>query len=1323
MSIIPFFELFPALPLEWELRSKLDGAYLTSVEVEKEKRAMAMALTVRADLGDSKDTLAAAVAAAYDLGRVVIHQSIAAPAEGGKPAKPAGAEAIMGTVIKGAVQPMQGLNPKMGNVIVAGKVFFADLYETRRPGVFCLTFDMTDFQTSVRVTKYMQKEEKAALKKDIKPGMWLKVQGYVKLNRDGSDVLLDPKNINTYPHEMRQDTAPRKRVELHMHSTYSNMDALSPLSPKAGPEGNIVKRAEAWGHPAIAITDHGVVQGFPDVWHSVKNIKPLYGMEGYFINNLDDRIAVHGDKEWPFTGEYVAFDIETTGLRVRDNAIIEIGAVVIQDGKIGDRFQTFVDPGRYLTPEIISLTGITDNMLKGAPKPEDALRDFLAFAGDRPLVAHNAEFDVGFIREGCRKAGLDFDPTYVDTLILAQNLLPELGKYKLDIVAEHLKLPAFQHHRASDDAATCGLFLPHFFKRLEEMGVHSLQAIDPAMPALRQKGHANRRPRHIILIAKNKVGLKNLYQLVSMSNLKYFRRNPTIPKSELIAHREGLIIGAACEAGELFQAVEEYKDWAELRRIASFYDYLEIQPLCNNAFLIRDGKAKDEEELRDFNRTIVRLGEELGIPVCATGDVHFLDPEDEIYRHILLDTKKFPDCDESMPIYFRTTDEMLEEFSYLGEEKALEVVVTNTNAIADQVETFDLLPKGKLFPPRLANSEQELNQLVWDKVHELYGEDPPQLIVDRLNVELSGILGKYDVVYMSAQKLVQRSLECGYLVGSRGSVGSSLVAYMSGITEVNALPPHYRCPKCKHNEFITDNSYGCGADMPDKVCPVCGTKYVKDGFNIPFETFLGYGGGKVPDIDLNFSGEYQARAHRHAIEMFGETQVFRAGTIGTVAEKTAYGYVKKYLEARGLNPGHAEENRLALGCVGVKRTTGQHPGGLVVVPDDLDVEDFCPVQHPADAADSDIITTHFEYHCMEDNLLKLDMLGHDDPSMVRMLEDLTGVNARQIPLDDPDTMSLFTSSKALGFENDEILGPTGAVAIPEFNTKFTRQMLVDTQPKDFNTLVRLSGFSHGTDVWLGNARDLIVNGTASVTDTVGCRDDIMLYLIKMGLDPKMSFKIMESVRKGKVKKGGFEPGWEDAMKEHDVPDWYIQSLAKIGYLFPKAHAVAYVMMAFRIAWFKVHKPLAFYATFFSIRAKAFDAEYCCAGKDAVKRKLLEIQNNKDAAAVEQDLAVTLEVCYEFYLRGFRFEPINIYESDATRFVLKGEDALIPPFTAVRGLGETAALDTVEKRKGQEFVSIEEFAMCCNKLSKTHIDQLKALGAFAGMADTSQITFF
>ncbi|MFR7601548.1 MAG: PolC-type DNA polymerase III, partial [Oscillospiraceae bacterium] len=1097
----------------------------------------------------------------------------------------------------------------------------------------------------------------------------------------------------------------------------SNMDALTDT-------GSVVKLAAKWGMPAIAITDHGVAQSFPDAWHAGEGkIKILYGCEGYFVNNIDDRIAIHGHQDIGFSDEIVCFDIETTGLKVTQEAITEIGAVRLRNGEIVETFQTFVDPERRLTPEIIGLTGITDEMLRGAPKLKDALTAFLAFAGDAPLAAHNAEFDISFIRAGCRKCSIPFEPTYIDTLILAQNLLPGLGKYKLDIVAEHLQLPQFNHHRASDDAVPVAQMLTKFFPMLEERGVTRLQQINNEMLKLRPLGSkSNRFPKHIILLAKNKAGLKNLYQLISLSNLKYFKRVPIIPKSELIAHREGLIIGSACEAGELFRAVADHKDWEELKRIASFYDYLEIQPICNNRFMLREGAARSEEELRDFNRTIVRLGEELGKRVVATGDVHFQEPEDEVYRHILLASKKFPDANAPLPIYFRTTDEMLREFEYLGKEKAYEVVVTNTRAIADQIENIELLPKGKLFPPRLENSREDLNRLVWDKVHELYGDEPPKLIKDRLDIELGGILGKYDVVYMSAQKLVQRSLECGYLVGSRGSVGSSLVAYMSGITEVNSLPPHYRCPKCRHSEFITDGSYGCGADMPDKNCPECGTKYVKDGFDIPFETFLGFGGGKVPDIDLNFSGEYQARAHRHAIEMFGETQVFRAGTIGTLAEKTAFGFVKKYLEENGIQSGAAEIDRLTAGCVGVRRTTGQHPGGLVVVPDDLEIEDFCPVQHPADAEDSDTITTHFEYHCMEDNLLKLDMLGHDDPTMIRMLEDLTGVNARTIPLDDPDTMSIFTSSKVLGFENDDLLGPTGAVAIPEFNTRFTRQMLIDTQPKDFNTLVRLSGFSHGTDVWLGNARELIVSGTASVLETVGCRDDIMLYLISMGLDPKMSFKIMEAVRKGKVKKGGFQDGWVEAMQEHDVPEWYIESLAKIGYLFPKAHAVAYVMMAFRIAWFKVHEPLAFYATFFTVRAKAFDAEYCCAGLDAVKRKIREIENNKDASAVEQDLMTTLEVCYEFYRRGFHFDTIDIYRSDATKFTVT-EGGLLPPFISVHGLGEAAALDTVEKRRGKEFISVEEFSMCCNKLSKTHIEQLRALGAFAGMADTSQLTLF
>ena len=1324
---IPFFELFEGFAPPIGLRVLLTDARVTDVTVEQESRTMALALTVLQEITDSERTLLEQLLAdrfALNGVRISLTQGgfpkqepRPSSAGGGARKESSAGKIIMGREIKGHPMPMSELNPKAGNVVVEGKVFKCEFRELRQPGMWLALIEMTDYEGSVIVRKRMLEKDVAPLRDRVSTGMWLRVAGTMELTYDGHDMQLNPRDVTEITHEPRMDTAEVKRVELHLHTRMSNMDALTDT-------GSVVKLAAKWGMPAIAITDHGVAQSFPDAWHAGEGkIKILYGCEGYFVNNIDDRIAIHGHQDIGFSDEIVCFDIETTGLKVTQEAITEIGAVRLRNGEIVETFQTFVDPERRLTPEIIGLTGITDEMLRGAPKLKDALTAFLAFAGGAPLAAHNAEFDISFIRAGCRKCGIPFEPTYIDTLILAQNLLPGLGKYRLDIVAEHLQLPQFNHHRASDDAVPVAQMLTKFFPMLEERGVTRLQQINNEMLKLRPLGSkSNRFPKHIILLAKNKAGLKNLYQLISLSNLKYFKRVPIIPKSELIAHREGLIIGSACEAGELFRAVADHKDWEELKRIASFYDYLEIQPICNNRFMLREGAARSEEELRDFNRTIVRLGEELGKRVVATGDVHFQEPEDEVYRHILLASKKFPDANAPLPIYFRTTDEMLREFEYLGKEKAYEVVVTNTRAIADQIENIELLPKGKLFPPRLENSREDLNRLVWDKVHELYGDEPPKLIKDRLDIELGGILGKYDVVYMSAQKLVQRSLECGYLVGSRGSVGSSLVAYMSGITEVNSLPPHYRCPKCRHSEFITDGSYGCGADMPDKNCPECGTKYVKDGFDIPFETFLGFGGGKVPDIDLNFSGEYQARAHRHAIEMFGETQVFRAGTIGTLAEKTAFGFVKKYLEENGIQSGAAEIDRLTAGCVGVRRTTGQHPGGLVVVPDDLEIEDFCPVQHPADAEDSDTITTHFEYHCMEDNLLKLDMLGHDDPTMIRMLEDLTGVNARTIPLDDPDTMSIFTSSKVLGFENDDLLGPTGAVAIPEFNTRFTRQMLIDTQPKDFNTLVRLSGFSHGTDVWLGNARELIVSGTASVLETVGCRDDIMLYLISMGLDPKMSFKIMEAVRKGKVKKGGFQDGWVEAMQEHDVPEWYIESLAKIGYLFPKAHAVAYVMMAFRIAWFKVHEPLAFYATFFTVRAKAFDAEYCCAGLDAVKRKIREIENNKDASAVEQDLMTTLEVCYEFYRRGFHFDTIDIYRSDATKFTVT-EGGLLPPFISVHGLGEAAALDTVEKRRGKEFISVEEFSMCCNKLSKTHIEQLRALGAFAGMADTSQLTLF
>ena len=923
---IAFFDFFENFVPPRELRLLLHDAVVTGGALDVKQRALELDVATGERIPEAAQTaLEQLLTRQYGLHRLhlTIHDRKAEKKSGGT-------EVLLGKEIKGKPVSMTELNVKMGTAIVEGKVFAAECRETKRPGMWMLSFDMTDYQSSVTVRKYTEGQEALALQNAIAPGMWLRVQGQPELTRDGKDIQLKPYHIMKVPHEGRKDTAPEKRVELHLHTKMSNMDALTDTA-------SVIKQAISWGHPAIAITDHGVAQSFPDAWHTAKGkIKILYGVEGYYVNNLDDRIAVHGPQDQNFADEIVCFDIETTGLKVEREAITEIGAVVLRNGEVAERFQTFVNPNRRLTPEIVGLTGITDAMLADAPQLKEALTSFLEFVGDRPLAAHNAEFDISFIRAGCRKVGLPFDPTYVDSLILAQNLLPELHKYKLDIVAEHLDLPAFNHHRASDDAAMVAYMLIPFFEKMErELGIHRLQEINGEMLKLRPQGSKTSRfPKHIIILAKNKLGLKHLYQLISASNLKYFKRVPIIPKTELITHREGLIIGSACEAGELFRAVTDHKDWAELKRIASFYDYLEIQPICNNLFMLRNGDVQSEEELREYNRTIVRLGEELGKPVCATGDVHFQEPEDEIYRHVLLASKKFPDADAPLPIYFKTTDEMLEEFSYLGEDKAYEVVVTNPRHIADLVEEIELLPPGQLFPPRLENSEEDLNRLVWDKCHELYGDQPPQLIVDRLNVELGSILGKYDVVYMSAQKLVQRSLENGYLVGSRGSVGSSLVAYMSGITEVNSLPPHYRCPKCRHSEFITDGSFGCGADMPDKVCPVCGEQYVKDGFDIPFETFLGYGGGKVPDIDLNFSGEYQARAHRHAVEMFGETQVFRAGTIGTLKDKTVYPFVKHYLEENGREVSRAEENRLIQGCVGVRRTTGQHPGGLVVVPDD-----------------------------------------------------------------------------------------------------------------------------------------------------------------------------------------------------------------------------------------------------------------------------------------------------------------------------------------------------------------------------------------------------
>ena len=1257
------------------------------------------------------------------------------------PAAAVATDVIFGKPFRGNVVPMKEIDLNMGNVIVEGKVFALDHKDLPKRNAVVVKFDVTDNTSSIRISRFMEKREAEPILKDVQVGSVVRVLGRLMIDNFTNEMVLKPNAIMVGSMPKRKDTAPgEKRVELHLHTVMSNMDALT--NTKAA-----IKQAAAWGHKAIAITDHGCCQSFTDALHVVEDwkgapkvagtdetIKILYGCEGYYINDVDDRLAVHGNADMDYGDEYVAFDLETTGL-YRHDTIIEIGAVLMRRGVEIDRFQSFVDPGRSLHPKIAKLTGITDAMLAGAPTLAQILPKFREFVGDRVLVAHNADFDANFIRRACEDLGIEWDMTYVDTLTISQCLMPDMGRFSLDVVAKKFDMADFNHHRAGDDALVCGRIAGKLFEMLEQRDIRSIQSINEAFLSLRPiQRQETVQCQHIVLFAKNQLGLRNLYRLISEGNLKFYRKFPRIFKSELMKYREGLIIGSACENNEIYQAVMMGRSPEEIRRLASFYDYLEVQPLSNNGFMLRPRKpgkgetipdppmATGEEQLRQFNREIVELGRSMDKPVVATGDVHFLNPEDEIFRHILLATKGFDDADQDNPLYFRTTDEMLREFSYLGEETARQIVVTNPNLIADMCETVRPVPHN-LFAPSIENSVEDLKALVYGKLHRLYGENPPELFVKRVDTELNDIINcHYDVIYMSAQKLVQNSLENGYLVGSRGSVGSSIVAYMSGITEVNSFPPHYRCPNpaCKHTILDVPKGYNCGADLPDADCPQCGSKLEKDGFNIPFETFLGFGGDKVPDIDLNFSGEYQARAHAYCTEMFGKSHVFRAGTIGTVAEKTAFGYVKKYMEEHGKTANSSEMNRLANGCVGVRRTTGQHPGGLVVIPQENEIWDFCPVQHPADDPKSDQITTHFEYHSMEENLLKLDMLGHDDPTMIRMMEDMTGVDAKTIPLDDKKTMSIFTSSKVLGYEDDKLLGPTGAVAVPEFNTRFTRGVLLDTMPDKFDFLVRISGYTHGTDVWLGNARDLITSKTATVDGTIGCRDDIMIYLISCGMPEKRAFKIMESVRKGR----GLPDGAEEEMIAAGVPDWYIGSCKKIKYLFPKAHAVAYVMMAFRIAWFKVYHPLAFYAAYFYRRSQkgGFDAVMMTQGMDTVLAHVEAIDNNENATDKDEDLLTTLEVVYEFYLRGLDFLPIDIYKSHATKFLIE-DGKLRPPFVSISGLGENAAISLMEGREGKQFISIEEVAAACPKVSKTHIQMLREAGAFGDIPETSQVTFF
>lgn len=1235
---------------------------------------------------------------------------------------------ILGKLYTEEPIPIRDALGEFDRVTIKGDVFFVDHREitSKKTGKewVKIAFDITDNTNSIRVSKFMAKDQAGDIVSAIKTGMHLIVQGKISFDSYEKESILEPTAIVKSKKKIRMDNAPEKRVELHLHTNMSAMDGVSDTK-------DLINRCKAWGWPAMAITDHGCAQAFPLALHVVDGKeadypKILYGVEAYYVNDAAAVSVVRGDLDGSLDGDFIVFDLETTGLKPATEEITEIAAVLVREGEIKDSFQTYVNPHKPIPPEITELTGISDETVADAPDLPEALDKFFAFMGDRVLVAHNAGFDLSFLKAACKKLDIEREFTYIDTLEMSRIMLPHLSRFKLNILAKELQVGPFEHHRASEDAAVLGRIWVKLLDKLKhEQHASKISDINPLLAGLRAKeGGLKNLPRHhFIILVQNQVGLKNLYKLISYSFLDHFYRRPLMPRSELIKHREGLIFGSACEAGELFHAVVEGKPFEELKRIADFYDYLEIQPIDNNRFMIAKGIAEDEETLRDYNRTILKLADALGKLCCATGDVHFLDPEDEAYRRILMAGQGFPDADNQAPLYLKTTEEMLKEFAYLGEDRAYEVVITNPNKIADMLDPIRPIPREN-YPPKIEGSAEELETMCREKAKRMYGDPLPEIVQARLDRELKSIIGNgYDVMYMIAQKLVSKSLQDGYLVGSRGSVGSSLVAFMSDITEVNSLAPHYLCPECKYFELHENEGVGCGVCLPDKVCPRCGTPLKKEGFSVPFETFLGFNGDKVPDIDLNFSGEYQPRIHKYTGELFGHDHVFRAGTIATVAEKTAYGYVKKYMEERGIECSRAEENRLAAGCTGIRRTTGQHPGGIVVVPKEVEIYDFCPVQHPADDPTSDIITTHFEYHSIDANLLKLDELGHDDPTIIKHLEDLTGVNAQEIPLDDPDVMSLFTSNRALHYVDDApdpILGDLGCLAVPEFGTKFVRGMVKDTKPTTFDDLLCISGLSHGTDVWLGNAADLVASGIP-LNECICCRDDIMNYLIGKGVEPKLAFQTMESVRKGK----GLKPEMEEAMKANNVPDWYIDSCKKIKYMFPKAHAVAYVMMAFRIAWFKVHKPLAFYSAYFSVRAKGFDASCMIKGDAVCLDKIRELHRkdvDKTISAAEKDTQTTLEVCHEFYKRGFVFEPMDVYKSDATKFIVT-EKGLIPPFTSMPGIGEQAALNIVEERKKGRFLSAEELSVRCPKVSKSVIELLGEIGALGSMPRSTQISLF